>query len=495
MADRARSHDVAVGYPRAPGKSTSTGAAHAKRRWRVASLGAAVLGVASIILLVAYFWNTRHAGEIPVLAQRQEAPSTGESVRTPLAAAVSHYIEQPIVLTFDGHSFETTWRALGVTVDEVALGQKAARLESSGVMPEQVPATYFDGERASEGTPVALDREKGLEALVAYKDAYDRPALDARIDLEKRKVVPEAAGYGIHVYESLAVVEENARAGKRAVALAGGVVEPTVTREKLGNLDISHVMGWFETKYPPGEKDRNYNLKLVAEKLNGHILMPGQDFSFNAVVGDRTEKEGYRVAHVIQAGEMVDGLAGGACQISSTLHGASWFSGLEVLDSRPHSRPSAYITMGLDATVVYPTVDLKLRNPYDFPVVIRYVVSQGTVRVEILGKERPYGKIAYEREVKKEIPFETITREDDTMPVGSSLVEQIGFPGYELIRRRLYYRDRKVVKVDKWNVRYPPTTEYLRVGSNPDPNLTPPKQPSLHGPVAPGKDPIYRMFQ
>ena len=276
-------------------------------------------------------------------------------------------------------------------------------------------------------------------------------------------------GYAVDVYASLAALDEAARARKSEVTLVAGDVEPQITRAKLGNPDFSHVLGAFETHYPPVEKDRNYNLRLVAEHVNGHILMPGQDFSFNEVVGDRTEKQGYRVAHVIQAGEMVDGLAGGACQISLTLHGAAWFSGLDILNSIPHSRPSTYITMGLDATVVYPSVDLKLKNPYPFPVAIHYTVSQGTVRVEILAPSRPWDKVAFEREISKEIPFETVSRDDDALPLGTQIIDQIGFPGYELIRKRHFYKAGKLARTEKREIKYPLTTEYVRIGTHPDP--------------------------
>jgi vancomycin resistance protein YoaR len=375
------------------------------------------------------------------------APPATPAARAPDPAAA-------VTLTFDGRSFPTTWKALGLVAD-------------------------------GKGG-VALDRKVALEALVALGDSENRPATDAHVDLVDRKVLPETPGYGIHVYESIAALDQAARAGQTTVALAGAAIEPAVTVAKLGNLDIGHVMGWFETHYPPGERDRNYNLRLVAEHVNGHILMPGEVFSFNDIVGDRTEKQGYRVAHVIQAGEMIDGLAGGACQISSTLHAASWFAGLDIVKSTPHSRPSAYITMGMDATVVYPTTDLKLRNPYDFPVVIHYVVSQGTVRVEVLGRERPWDKIAFEREILKETPFETVTRDDDGMPVGSQLIEQVGFPGYHIIRRRVFYKGGQAVKTEKWDISYPPTTEYVRVGSNPDPNLAPPAAKEPHGLPSPG---------
>ena len=473
MAESARSSGLSFGYRPFGGRS-------AKPASTALILAAGVSGLVSISMLGMYFASLRRAGRggEAVIASLESSASDGDQRMTREAA--EKFLDESVVLSFDSKSFQTTWRELGLVVDEDAVARTAGR-------------------KGLKVKPVALNREKGLERLVAYKDAYDRPAVDARIDLEHRQVIPDKTGFGIHVYESLALVEETARTGKNAIELTGGVIEPSVTRTQLGDIDVSHVMGWFETRFPMVEKDRNYNLKVAAEKLNGYILMPHQEFSFNAIVGDRTEKEGYRVAHVITAGEMVDGLAGGTCQISTTLHGASWFAGLEILHSLPHSRPSAYVTMGLDATVVYPTTDLKLRNPYDFPVVIRYVVAQGVARVEILGQKRPYDKVEFEREVKKEIPYDTITREDDTLPVGSTIVEQIGFPGYELVRRRNFYQKKgnRLVKVKKEerDIKYPPTVEYIRVGTNPDPNIPMPKQPPLHGPKPPGKDPIYKFSQ
>src|SRR5581483_4559400 len=160
----------------------------------------------------------------------------------------------------------------------------------------------------------------------------------------------------------------------------------------LKDVDISTVLGNWETHYSSVgmDSDRTYNLKVGADHLNGHILKPHEIFSFIDVDAERTEKEGYRVAPVIQGGELIDGLAGGMCQIASTLHAASFFAGLEIVSSTPHSRPSAYIPLGLDSTVVWPSTDLKIRNPFDFPVVMHYSVNQGAVKVELLGKRKVY---------------------------------------------------------------------------------------------------------
>lgn len=435
---------------------------------RTSHLFACALGSAALALgLFGGYWAATNppSGLATRKALSRPAPSSPAQQQARRQAAAT-FLDAPAVVKFDGKSLATTWRQLGAIVDEQALSR---------------PRT---GRTVT--LPLVIDRQKALETLVGYKDQHDRPPEDARLDLEGKRVIPEKPGFGIDVFASVGALERAAQTGKTDVELEAREIEPQVTRAKLGDIDVSQVMGRFETRFPVGERDRNHNLRVAAEKVNGHVIMPGEELSFNGVVGERTEKQGYRVAHVIQAGEMIDGLAGGACQISSTLHGAAFFAGLEIVSSRPHSRPSAYITMGMDATVAWPSTDLKLKNPYEFPVAIRYVVSQGTVRVEVLGKARPYDKIAFVREIKQELPYETVTREDDSMPIGAQVTEQLGFPGFTLLRKRVFYQGGKVVKEEKWNLRYPPTTAYLRIGTNPDPNLQPPEQPSLHGPMDPG---------
>jgi vancomycin resistance protein YoaR len=451
---------------------------------------AGLFGVAGAGLLGSYGLKVRgaQAAATPVTTETADA----QPLVAPLRAATEDFLAGKLTVRFADVTLSKSFAELALVVDEESLLREGARLAKGGVVPSAISADYF--QRPGRRVPVMLRRDLGAEALATIKSEHDRSATDARLDLEHRAVLPDRPGLGVDIYASMGAIEQAARAGEHEVTLVAREIPADVTQDKLGNIDIAQVMGFFETRYPVGEKDRNYNLKLAAEKLNGHVLMPGEEFSFNKVVGDRTEKEGFRVAHVIQAGEMIDGLAGGTCQISSTLHGASFFAGLEIQATRPHSRPSAYITMGMDATVVYPTVDLKMKNPYEFPVAIRYRVAEGVVRVEILGKGRPYDKIAFEREVKEEKPFETITREDDSMPIGSSLVEQPGFPGYKLERRRVFYKEGKRVRTERRQIEYPPTTEYLRIGTNPDPNLVAPVQPKVHGPIDP-RGRTYTMAQ
>jgi vancomycin resistance protein YoaR len=448
---------------------------------------AAGLFAASGGLLGGYFFlrgdavsqaRAAEVGSERAAAEPTKAPAP--VVSAAMAQAAAEYLGEPVEVAIGATRVTMRWSDLGVIPDEVAL----AAMPSGGDDP-------LAAARTAGAMPVGLDRGKAVLALMGLKSHHDRAAIDAHLDLEQRTIQPEQAGFAIDVYASLGRIEAAARSAATAVELSGVPLEARVTRQALGIEDISHVMGTFTTKFAVNDKDRNFNLKLAASKLNGYVLQPGVEFSFNTVVGDRTEKEGYKIAHVITAGEMIDGLAGGTCQISTTLHGASFFAGISIVKSTPHSRPSAYAPMGMDATVVYPTTDLQMKNPYDFPVVIHYVVARGEAKVEILGKKRPWDTVEFETEVEEETPFETVTREDDTMPVGSSITDQAGFNGYKLKRWRHYYKGKKKVKTDTWNLLYKPVTEYVRIGTNPDPNLPFPEQPKIGDLKKPGKNGVH----
>jgi vancomycin resistance protein YoaR len=342
--------------------------------------------------------------------------------------------------------------------------------------------------------PLRVNRDAAVKALTTLKAKTDRAPINAYFDLEARTINNDTTGAGLDVWGSLGRIATAARQNAAKLELATIAMPAAVTKEGLGIDDISNVLGHYETKFSVGDRDRNFNLKLAASKLNGVVLKPNEEWSFNATVGERSQRMGYKVAHVITAGEMVDGLAGGTCQISTTLFGAAFFGGIDIVKTTNHSRPSAYTPLGFDATVVWPDVDLKLKNPYDFPVVIRYVVANGEAKVEILGKKRPWDKVVFEREIIEETPFGQEERLDEEMPEGQTTIDQEGFNGFKLERFRRFYKGKKLVKSNKWTVSYRPVTEYIRRGTSTDPNAKMPEMKASHGPKPP-KNEKFSMTQ
>ncbi|CAN5889449.1 hypothetical protein BH11MYX3_BH11MYX3_30930 [soil metagenome] len=453
--------------------------------------GAVLFGLAGGMLVVAagliggyYVLGTKSEARA---ASMPSAPAgSRESSTKPAAApsgALGALLGKTVNVKLAGRTVAVTWAELGVEADPDESGRSSLGSES------EVAALAAKG-----SLPVRLDREKAVTKLLDLKASYDRAPINAYLDLEGRKITDDAPGLGLDVWGSLPRIAAAARQGAATLQLIDVAVPAMVTKSNLGIEDISNVLGHYETKFSVSDRDRKFNLKLAASKVNGYVMKPGEEWSFNATVGERSQKMGYKIAHVITAGEMVDGLAGGTCQISTTLFGAAFFGGLDIVKTTNHSRPSASTPLGFDATVVWPDTDLKLKNPYDFPVAIRYVVANGEARVEILGKKRPYDKVVFERHVIETTPFTTEERLDEEVAVDQTSLDQAGFDGYKLERFRKFYKGNKVVKTNKWTVNYKPVTEYIRRGTNPAPDAKPAEVKEPHGPKAPTGD-DYSMAQ
>jgi len=468
---------------------------------RLVRTGQVVLAVSLVlgVLAVARAW--RHGQDesriVPgvILNGRPVGGQPVDAVRRASEATESHLLEQPVTLRWPGGSTVTTFNALGVKPANTAIGLwkhlseigRVGSLFRRLVVRAQARQGHYRFRSA-----LILDPRRAVDALGRIKAKVDRRAREARLDLVNRRILPGQAGYTLDVYASEARVLDAARQGRTEVTLAGNETHPKLSAAALAHLDISTVMGWYETPYSlsPRWRNRTYNLTVAARKLSGTIIMPGEVFDFNEVLGPRTQQEGYRIAPVIARGELVDGIAGGVCQISSTLFAASFFAGLDILKAEVHSMPSHYIELGLDATVVWPLTTMRLRNPYDFPVVIHYEVNSGRVRAEILGRERVY-RVGFERRIVADRAYREEVRKDDNLPVGTRKVEQRGQRGYTVRRRRIFFdKDGNEVKSQYWTVVYPPTTMILRIGTkpveNPDPNAPPPEPLK---PVNPMPDP------
>jgi vancomycin resistance protein YoaR len=367
-----------------------------------------------------------------------------------------------------GASKKVKIRTFGAEIDRVRLASyiKEAERPTSAVRRAHDEAKK-PGEPIDVPLPVTLDHEAALTRLLDLKAEIDMPARDAYIDLEKKELKKEEVGYRLDVYGTLARIDAAFRRGEDTVTAAVETITPGLTAAELGNVKFDHVLGYFETRYSQGGKsrERTYNLRLAASKLDGTVVMPGQIFDFNGTVGPRDEAHGYKVAPVIAQGELVDGLGGGTCQISGTLHGAAFFAGLSMVERYPHSRPSFYIKLGLDATVVYPTINFRFKNPFDFPIVLHETVANGVVRAEILGPERKL-TVTYFRRIDEVIPFEEVERKSPKLPEGVRVLAQRGIPGFRTASSRVV-RDGAYAVREKWSDAYPPTTQIVHVGTGP----------------------------
>ncbi|AET67087.1 putative vancomycin resistance protein [Desulfosporosinus orientis DSM 765] len=143
----------------------------------------------------------------------------------------------------------------------------------------------------------------------------------------------------------------------------------------------------YTTKFDPTLINRTENIRLAARVLDGKLLSPGERFSFNESVGQRTANAGYKEAMIIEGDVFTPGLGGGVCQVSSTLYNAVLLANLDIIERHPHSLPISYVPPGRDATVAYPSLDFKFKNNTTSRLLIHSIVSENTLTFQILKNE------------------------------------------------------------------------------------------------------------
>ncbi|MBW2528316.1 MAG: VanW family protein [Deltaproteobacteria bacterium] len=400
----------------------------------------------------------------------ERLPATAD-VEGEVVDRVRRFARAPLLLELpDGATREVRLGELGAEIDRARL----ARFIGAALEPKSPLARSYQSRRRADAEaaiavpiPLRFDTERALALLLSIKDETDRAAADAVVDLVERKLVPERVGFRLDVYGTMAAMDRALRGGQSKVRAVGERLEPKVKAAALGNVEFDHVLGYFETRYSRSARARarTYNLRLAASRLDGSVLLPGEIFDFNETVGPRDEAHGYRVAPVIAEGELVDGIGGGTCQISGTLHGAAFLAGLDVVERYPHSRPSYYIKLGMDATVVYPTINFRFRNPFDFPIVLHQTVKSGVVRAEILGPKRAH-TVTFFRRVDGVTPFEEVIRETDKLPRGTRVLVQRGMPGFDLTVFRVVRAGAYATR-EKRHHKYPPTSQIVELGTGP----------------------------
>ncbi len=360
-----------------------------------------------------------------------------------------------VTLTHGDAHFDATLGELGARIDVAATVAAARAVAHRGSLGRRIA----EARRARLGqidVPVVLtlDRAAAAETLAQWAANVAKPAVDARIDLAGHTKIPDVPGEALDTAASAhRIAQEALGGGGQAPALREGLtvrlvtreVSATVTAAQLDDIDVGKVLGAFETKYAVFKVGRSKNVELAAQKLDGLVIPSSGTISFNERVGPRTREAGFQEAPEIVGDELTVGIGGGTCQVSGTLHGAALYGGMEILLRKAHTRPSDYTQLGLDATVQYPSVDLKLRNPYRFTVVIHAFTPQpGTLRVEILGGDE-VDHVEYRYGVSNVEPFLRRITEKPFLPPGKFFVKQRGTRGMDVHSVAvIHYRDGRV---------------------------------------------------
>lgn len=188
------------------------------------------------------------------------------------------------------------------------------------------------------------------------------------------------------------------------------------------------------------------NVRLAAEAIDLTSLQPGETFSFNDLVGIRTEEKGYRPGLMYSQGEVVTGIGGGICIASTLLYRAALESGFEITERHPHSGRVSYADPGRDAAVSFGWADMRFKNDSDSALLIRAVVQDDSLVVVLYGKKIQGRTIEIASENYEEIPYQSVEKEDPTVPAGETIIDQKPRTGFVVTTVRLFRQNGKLLR-------------------------------------------------
>lgn len=227
-----------------------------------------------------------------------------------------------------------------------------------------------------EQSPNAID----IDAI--YKEIHKAP-VDAYYVQNPYQIYPSENGldFAISVEEAKNLLKED----KNEYTIPLKIIYPNITTSMLGEEAFPDLLSEFSTSYAVRNTDRTTNLILASNKINGLVLMPGETFSYNKTVGERTISAGYKEAPIYVEGRVENGVGGGICQIATTLYNAVLYANLEIVERSNHQFVPSYADASRDATVVYGAIDFQFKNNRNYPIKITCSVENGIANFKIFG--------------------------------------------------------------------------------------------------------------
>jgi vancomycin resistance protein YoaR len=364
-----------------------------------------------------------------------------------------------------------------VTADMLAASAERARIAVSRPIVVRSGQRSFEVPRSRIARILSLPRNGATELAIAgpAADAYfrslsatiGRPARDATFAVygDSVQVVPARDGLELNVPRAArALLRAASRPVNRVAQLTVVRAEPKRTTADALAMGIDTRMASYKTYYS-GTSDRITNLQLGVRALDGTLVAPGGTFSLNEAIGERTEERGFRPAPVIIGNEYEEEVGGGTSQVATTVFNAAWEAGLEITERHPHSLYISRYQLGRDATVYWPSLDLKFVNDTNAWVLVRGFVEGDGISIGIYGGERRrVESSATPLVVTGRVPVERI--EDPTLAKGERVVEEEGAPPTRTTAtRKIYAPDGTLLDEETWTTSYEAEERVVRIGT------------------------------
>jgi len=301
----------------------------------------------------------------------------------------------------------------------------------------------------------------------ALSDSVGRPPSDAQFVVSGSgvRIAPSREGLELDIPATAGrLLRAVTRPANRVAQLKIASAAPDRTTAEARAMGIDRRLSSYKTYYA-GTSDRITNLQLGVGYLDGTLVRPGGTFSLNRAIGERTLERGFRPAPVILGTEYAEEVGGGTSQVATTVFNAAWEAGLDITERHPHSLYISRYQLGRDATVYWPSLDLKFVNDTAKWVLVKGFVEYDGISVAIYGGEsRRVESAADPLVVTGKVPVERI--EDPTLEKGMTVVEAEGSaPTRTSATRKVYAADGTLLRSETWSTSYDGETRVVRVGT------------------------------
>ena len=357
-----------------------------------------------------------------------------------------------IVLKFEEKEWQLKYRDIDFKYEYEDAVTKAYDIGHKGSYFKRikdVAATQLNGEDIKLN--YSYDVQYLKNRLEDISKELEQEARDASIVLKEQGFVitDEVEGRKLDVNKSCDIIKALLdKASEGEAELAVDVTEPEIKRSDLENIKDN--LGEYSTKFNAADVDRTHNIKIATSSASHILVKPGEVFSLNKKMGPRLAKFGYKEANVIINNELVPGIGGVVCHVSSTLYNAALLSNLKIVERKSHSLPSSYIALGRDATISEDYIDLKFENNTKYPIYIYGEVKGSWVKFSIYGyDEHPERTVKIRTETIKVTPPQISIIQDPTLPEGTEVEEKKAYTGYVVKSYRVVMENGKEVSTEE----------------------------------------------
>ena len=291
--------------------------------------------------------------------------------------------------------------------------------------------------------PVEHKEPDEIDIQKIHDEIYKEPK-DAYVEKNPTIVHPEVNGVDFGI--SIEAAEELIKEYKQEYEIPLKITKPKKTIKNLGEEAFPDLIATFSTRFDASNYNRNENIKLATKKVNGTVVMPDENFSFNTTIGAISFETGFKEGTAYIGGKVVPSVGGGVCQVSSTIYNVALLANLKIVERSNHMFTAGYVAPSRDATVYYGSLDFRFKNTRKYPIKVVASASGGVCKVSIYGiKEENEYEVVIQSKVTSYINPTTIYKEDPTLEEGKEIEEQSAITGCRSEGYRILKQNGKVI--------------------------------------------------